>query len=326
MTAHKTRFGLVGDIGGTNARFAYAQIDAAGVVALSGMQNLVAADYQSLDAALAAFCRTRPTPPLDFVGLACAGPVRDAAVTFTNLPWTARMDQISRSTGADRVCLINDLAAQAWSVPALGGNDLAQIGPDVPQNAGEAGAPVAVFGVGTGTNVAVHIAGDNDQEHVFGGEGGHVGFAPHDDQDMAIWQHLTARFGRVSVERVASGPGLVNIYEAICSLNNLDPVCKAPAMVVEYARRADPIAEQALYRFCAVLGSIAGDFALSFGARGGIYISGGIAPGLIDILNTGVFRQRFEAKGRFQSYMAMIPTYVILNPFSALLGAARAAR
>jgi glucokinase len=325
MIDRQEKSGLVGDIGGTNARFAFAHVLSDGTIRIEQVVSMAARDYPGPEQAIAAFLSTSVTRHLDFAGIACAGPIAQGKVSFTNLDWKADAQQLGRMLGIDRVRLLNDLEAHGWAVPVLLGPDLAGIGGSFDKPATPDAGPIAVFGVGTGTNVSLHLTDDHGHEQVIVGEGGHIGFAPHDEIDLAIWQQLARRFGRVSIERLASGPGLLNIYEALCALDGSMVECDSPPAVVTAAQKANRIAVQALERFCLILGTIAGDFALAFGARGGVYISGGIAPLLIDALNTGGFRQRFESKGRFEAYMAAIPTCVIVHPSSALLGAARAA-
>jgi glucokinase len=316
--------GLVGDIGGTNARFALVGQSDDGDLRLINAQSLAASAYATLEDGLAAYLKQQAPVDLQFISLACAGPVINDHVTFTNMPWIADSAAITSAFNAPRVVLLNDLAAQAWAAPVLSADDLVEIGTASSGNSSARPAALAVLGVGTGTNASLNMR-DQSGEHVWVGEAGHVAFAPVDGRELEIWRHLTHRFGRVSVERLASGPGLVNIYQALCAISGHPPHLNTPADITSQARSGNEIAQQALNHFCQIIGSIAGDVALNFGARAGLYLSGGICPTIIDILQSSGFRQRFEAKGRFETYMAAIPTFVITHPFAALLGAARAA-
>jgi glucokinase len=156
------------------------------------------------------------------------------------------------------------------------------------------------------------------------GEYGHATFAPTDELEVEIWRCLRARFGRVSIERVLSGPGLLNIYEALCIIEGSARDASTPAAVSVAARSGDPLAKRAGEIFCGALGSVAGDVALCFGARGGVYIAGGVAMQLLTTSYDEVFRRHFEDKGRFKTYLAEIPAFLIQDGEAALLGAARA--
>ncbi|MES2033795.1 MAG: glucokinase, partial [Pseudomonadota bacterium] len=154
-------------------------------------------------------------------------------------------------------------------------------------------------------------------------EGGHVAFAPADDLEIEILRHLAGRFGRVSLERILSGPGLVNLRWALAQIRAVDIQPMEPADIVAAATRGeDALCVETLDRFCAIYGAAAGDFALAFGAAGGVYLGGGISPRILDVLRRRDFRARFEAKGRFSAYTGAISTQVILHPHAALLGAA----
>jgi glucokinase len=179
------------------------------------------------------------------------------------------------------------------------------------------------MGAGTGFGVAGLARSDRGDVEV-AGEGGHGAFAPSDDIEMEILQILNRRFGRTSIERILSGPGLHNLYSALAEIHGAAPVLADEAAVTAAAETGDALANETLDRFCAILGSVAGDLALTFGARGGVYISGGLAPRMADRLAGGGFRSRFEAKGRMSTFMAEIPTTLIQHPYAALVGAARA--
>jgi glucokinase len=312
---------LVGDIGGTNARFALVAPDSE--PALIAPQSLPLAEQASLEAAVDAYLAAhrsigRPSRAV----VAVAGPTRDGAVTLTNRGWTISEAGL-RAQGFAAARLINDFAALAYAAPALGPDETATIGPDLP------GAPdgaIAVLGPGTGLGVG-GLARGPAGEAVLATEGGHVAFAPVDEVEIEILRRLSDRFGRASLERILSGPGLQNLYLAMSEVGGGPAEAPLPQEITAAAAAgADPFCVEVVERFCAILGSAAGDFALAYGARGGVLIAGGIPPRILPLLRAGAFRARFEAKGRFRSYMEAIPTRVIVHPFAALVGAARALR
>ena len=184
------------------------------------------------------------------------------------------------------------------------------------------GRTVLVTGAGTGFGVA-GLARSERGDMAVATEGGHAAFAPSDDVEVAVWSHLRAKYGRVSIERLMSGSGLFEIYGVLAGMRQAEPTLADEKAVFEAAAKGDPLANETLDRFCAILGSVAGDLALSFGARGGVFVSGGIAPRMADRLVSGEFRARFEDKGRLASYLKEIPTSLVVHPYPALIGAAR---
>lgn len=308
--------GLVGDVGGTNARFAL--VDGEGHV--RHPRSFPAKDYPSLNAVIAEYLETtagrkRPARAV----IAVAGPVVDGEIEFTNLDWQISEGELLAQFEFEAVKLINDFAAQALAAPLLEDDALRVIGP--PMRASE-DCPIVVLGAGTGFGVAGLARGDRGDVAV-ATEGGHRAFAPTDEVEVEIWRRLKARFGRVSVERILSGPGLFDLYRTLGEIEGLEASLPDEKQVLEKAAAGDRLANLTLDRFCAILGSTAGDIALSFGARGGCFISGGIAPRMVDRLTSGGFRQRFEDKGRLTPYMQQIPTSLVLHPYPAIVGAAR---
>lgn len=313
--------GLVADLGGTNARFAQAEVTPSGEVRITDIIRLKARDYPTADGAIEAYLAQTAAGTMQFVSIACAGPVRNGRVALTNLGWSLSKADLHPRLNAGSTHLLNDLAAVAWAAPQLEVGDLRPIG-DRPAPIG--GAVIAVLGVGTGTNCAAFVDGDGDGK-VLVGESGHISFAPQDETEVAIWRHLMNRFGRVSIERLVSGPGLLNIYQALCDMAGRAPTYTSSEEVSAAADKDDPTAEETVLCFCRVLGAISGDFVLTYGATA-LYVAGGIAPGLISTPNRrAAFRERFENKGRFRNYLEEIGAFVILHPHAALLGAARAA-
>lgn len=315
-----TRLALVGDIGGTNARFALAELDDPAPITRSPV-GLKVADFARATDAISAFLATQDlTQPPQVAVIAVAGPVQGGAIDFTNSNWLLSESDL-RGLGCGRARLINDYAALALAAPLLAGDDLRTIGPDTP---GQTGGTIAVLGPGTGFGVSALVR-DGAGEAVLSTEGGHIGFAPTDAVEVELLARLTARHGRVSIERILSGAGLDDLHECLQAIGGRAPQAAAPARITAAALAGDPAALRSVERFCAILGSVAGDFALAYGATGGVLVAGGIAPRIIDILQRSAFRERFEAKGRFRDYLAAVPTRVVMRPHAALLGAARAA-
>ena len=246
--------------------------------------------------------------------LAVAGQVTDGRARFSTLSWTADADALRAAFSFRAVELINDFVAQVLAVPRLAHDDLRTLGSPIKARPGV----IAVIGAGTGFGAAA-LAPALVGEIPIASEAGHAAFAPADDFELQLWERLGRRFGRVSIERVLSGSGLVAIYEAV--REHGAPV--KPAEVVAAARRGKNEAQQALSRFATIYGRVAGDLALTFGARGGVYISGGIAPKILDWLDTPAFREAFENKGRLSGFVRSVPTFVATHPDPGILGAAR---
>lgn len=308
--------GLVGDVGGTNARFSL--VDGEGH--LRNTKTYACANYGGLDEIIAEYLeetagKKRPAKAV----VAVAGPVVDGEIEFTNLDWQVSETDLIASFGFDAIRLINDFAAQALAAPVLPATDLRRIGPDL---RGAPTCPIVVLGAGTGFGVGA-VARSQHVDIAVATEGGHAGFAPHDEVEAQVWRRLQGLYGRVSVERVLSGQGLFDLYLALEDMAGRTPELADERAVVEAADAGDSGAGAALDRFCAILGGVAGDLALTHGARGGIYVSGGIAPRMGERLMSGGFRARFEAKGRLADYVREIPTYLITHPYAALVGCSR---
>jgi glucokinase len=182
--------------------------------------------------------------------------------------------------------------------------------------------PMVALGAGTGFGVAA-LARSERGDVPIATEGGHAAFAPTDEIEAAVWRALQARYGRVSIERLLSGQGLYDLYCALAEQGGLAVALPNEAAVTTEGMVGDPLASATLDRFVGMLGSVAGDLALTFGARGGVFVSGGIAPRIAEKLATGSFRARFEDKGRLAEYVKSIPTYLVLHPYPAIVGCAR---
>ena len=306
---------LVADIGGTNARFALSAPDGA----LHDARVLSAASFPNLDEAIAAYFAglTRPRPTQACFAVAC--PAHGPEIKFTNSSWRFVKAELRRNFHFERFVVINDFEALAASVPMLDGPQLASL------RAGTAdpSSVSLVIGPGTGLGVGAYVPAGKGAWAVISGEGGHIGFAPHTDLEVRLWQRMREKYGRVSAERVLNGAGLVNIYrfmadEAGQQAGEID----AP----EISRRAlggEENAIKAVVMFFDMLGSVTGDLALAFGSRGGVYIGGGITPKLLDFARRSSFIERFLDKGRVSALLQAMPIWVILEERAALYGVRR---
>jgi glucokinase len=302
---------LVGDIGATNARFAL--ISNGNIKAINSFE---VAKFRKFTDVLALFLKEHcQDTQIHQAFLATAGPVKDRRVVLTNSSWLVDADELQTAFGL-RVGIVNDFEAVAYSLPSLTSTELAELGRGKP----EAEAPMAVLGPGSGLGVACLI-GRAENRVVIASEAGHATLAGTCEAEDRIVDCLRKRFGHVSAERAISGSGLENIYQAIATLEGLDiPPRNAIEITKDALAGTCQLARRSLDAFCAFLGSFAGNVALTFGARGGVYIAGGIPPRILDFLIQSEFRKRFEAKGRFRGYLAEIPSYVITHPAAALIG------
>ena len=302
---------LLGDIGATNARFALATELVIGPVTtfevnrfarFTDVVNLFLRDHSD---------RSRLRHAL----FAIAAPIDGERCVLTNSPWVIEAAELQAIFGLQAE-LLNDFAAVANSLPLLGPADLAKLG----GVAGDKTSPMAVLGPGTGLGVACLIR-RGDKRVVIASEGGHATLAATCDREDQIIQHLRQRFGHASAERALSGPGLENIYRAIGAVDKVEIALQNATQITRSALRGEcNIAVEALNVFCAFLGSFAGNAALTFDARGGVYIAGGISPRIVDFMRRSQFRVRFEAKGRFQQYLKSIAVHVITHPAAAFIG------
>ena len=256
-----------------------------------------------------------------------AGPVKEREARTTNLPWRIEADACVRELKINTIALINDFQAVGYGIDGLEDQDLVVLQVGVEQS----GGPRVVIGAGTGLGEGL-LVWNGDRYDIFPSEGGHVDFGPTDDTQVELYKYLRARFGRVTYERIVSGPGLENIYaflrertpraespELKAALSNSD----AAATISQYANEHnDPLATQALEIFCSVYGAQAGNLALTCLPTGGVYIAGGIAPKMIEKLKSGTFMQAFKSKGRMQPLLEAMPVRVIVNPKVGLIGAA----
>ena len=308
---------IIGDIGGTNARFAVAENGKYGE-----LSHVEVSKYASLHDALTDYLDGLPgTERPAAAALAVAGPVLGDVVALTNLSWRFSISELKTSLTLSRLRVINDFTAAAMSVPYLPKQDLFTVGPQCSDAVGTIG----IIGPGTGLGVG-GLLPNAGQWLPWAGEGGHVTMPSLTPEEDAILGVLRKRWNHVSAERVLSGAGLVNLYEALCVVGGLAPRPMSPADITEHAiRGTDPICVKAFQHFCAMLGTVAGDLALTLGATGGIYVAGGILLRFKEAFAASGFRERFESKGRLSSFVAKIPTRLILEESPALLGLANMA-
>ena len=306
---------LIGDIGGTNARFALVEPKSGDI---QHLHTYAAADFPSLDAAARTYLE-RCAPGLGVVdaAFAIAAPVSHGDIHFTNSPWRFTANSLADDLGLKRLRLLNDFTAIAVSIPSLDGADILGIGGGI----ADPTAPLAVIGPGTGLGVSVLVPLPGGGFTALETEGGHVTMAAANDREAEVIAALRRDYGHVSAERVLSGPGLVNLYRVLRQLGEVPPIRHAPEEIVKGAvNRECPYCGQALDMFFAMLGTVAGNLALTTGARGGVLLAGGILPRLPDWLIASTFRDRFETKGRFMNWLEAVPTGLIVHAEPALLG------
>ncbi|WP_019831486.1 glucokinase [Sphingomonas sp. PR090111-T3T-6A] len=310
------------DIGGTNARFTIATVRDDGSIDMGEVVTLPTHAYASLRSAWEAFAEKIGRPLPDAGAIAIAAPVDGSVIKLTNSPWVIRPSLIPSVLGLERYTLINDFGAVAYAVSRVQDKDLRHLcGPDEPL--GKEGT-ISVVGPGTGLGVA-QLHRHNGQITVVETEGGHIDFAPLDKLEDQILERLRQRYRRVSIERLVSGPGLSNIYEALAAIEGrIVPVGDDKELWKLALSGEDILAAAALDRFCLTLGAVAGDLALAHGAWSGTVIAGGVGARVADHLPISGFAGRYMAKGRFEARMARIPVKLITHEQPGLLGAAAA--
>lgn len=308
---------LVGDIGGTNARLAILGADGWPMDPVTYACD----DFPGLAETIEAYKKERNIDSFTDAVIAVATPITSDIVNLTNNHWAFSIKAMEVSLGLEpgRFQVMNDFKALALSVPHLTEDDVQKIGPGrpVPLN------PIAVIGPGTGLGVSGLVPTGTGDWVALDGEGGHVSIGVRTDREIAIHDLLNDRYRHVSAERFLSGEGLENICNALREVDKLEPLELTPALIAARGMSGeDPICVETLNIFAELLGSCAGNLALTIGAEGGVYIGGGIVPRLGEWFAQSNFREQFEAKGRMSSLMAKIPTYVIVAPYPALTGAA----
>ena len=306
---------LVGDIGATNARF--------GLVSPRGKllhwHSYACEHYPTIDDALTQYLGERAGLPMPRqAAIAVASPVTGDLVAMTNHPWRFSIAALKARFGFERLEVINDFTALALALPRLGPDDRMTVG----GGAAVPGVPLAVLGPGSGLGVSGLVTCGTGWAALTG-EGGHATMAPATDRESAVLDRMRRHFDHVSAERVLSGPGLVNLYNTLSEINEVPSRGYTAAQITDLAMRGeDPVCAETTTMFCAMLGTMAGNLALTLGARGGVFIGGGIVPRLGRFFVDLPFRARFQAMGRFEPYLAAIPTHVVTHQLPAFLGCA----
>lgn len=303
---------IIADIGATNARFAMIENGA-----VAHIDVLPCADYPSLAEAAAVYIKKIGVKP-KIGSFAVATPLDGSDnVSMTNHVWQFSIEATRKAIGLDSLKIMNDFTAIAYAMPFLTANDYYQVGVGKTVK----NMPIGIIGPGTGLGVAAIVFADGKPVPVTT-EGGHVTMPAQNAREFAIFEQLKImKYHHISAERVVSGKGLLNLYNAICALDGLIKPEKTPAEITQAALKKEcAVCEETLDLFCHFLGVAAGNLALSLGAAGGIYIAGGIVPQLGDYFKNSRFRDSFLAKGRFKDYLSRIPTFVVTHPYPGLEG------
>jgi glucokinase len=319
---------LAGDVGGTKTALALFEKTAGGL-RLVREETLPSRDFASLEAAIEQFLAAGPRPALEALCLGVAGPVVEGRSVATNLPWVIDERALAVSIPAAKVRLLNDLEAAAHGVLALPGAELHTLQAGTPRRGHQ-----VLIAAGTGLGEAL-VVQDGERRIVIASEGGHADFAPRDDLEEDLLRFLRKEFGRVSLERIVSGPGLVNVYRFLRDTSWARESAEVaermraddPAVVVSEMALSgrDPLCVKALDVFVSIYGAEAGNLALKAMAVGGVFVGGGIAPRILSRLTAGGFVAAFRDKGRLAALMETIPIRVVLDARAPLLGAARIA-
>lgn len=308
MTAETT---LLADIGGTNARFA---LLAGGKI--GPISYLATRDYPHFADALAAYLKQQGGAKPEQAVLAVAGVVDQGRCALTNNPWVIDAAELRAPFGFGKVELVNDFAAVAWSLARLPDKYLRPLPEGQPRH----GAPMLAIGPGTGLGVAAYVPGAG-AGIVLTTEAGHMTLPAGSAREDAVINELRREFGHVSAERVLSGPGLQNLYRAVCAIDQVSLPPRSAAEVTQAARDGScPVCRATVDMFCALLGTVAGDLALAFAARGGVFIAGGVTHHIADDLPRTAFRERFEAKGRMRGFVETIPVSLLLHDDAPFIG------
>ncbi len=302
---HRTLPRLVGDIGGTNARFAW---QAHAGAALECVQSLPCQDFRQLQQAIETYLQHngRRRPQLAALGL--ANPVTGDWIQMTNHHWSFSTEALRQALGLQRLVIYNDFSALALALPTLREDELLHLGggPALPD------AARALIGPGTGLGVSGLLPEAGGGWRALESEGGHATLCAGNEREWRVLDQLQQRFGHASAERVLSGPGLVWTYEALCALDGATPRYGQPHELTQAAlSRGDALAEETLALFFGLLGAMAGNLALTLGARAGVYLGGGVLPRMADALQRSCFRERFLAKGRMRPLLEQMPVYLI---------------
>lgn len=316
MHHDRKNYAIVADIGGTFARFSRVNLDN---LQLDKIEIYPCAQFSSLESVLVTYQRQHSLHEIKQVAIAIACPVIGDLICMTNCHWRFSIHELRQNLELSALKVINDFTAIAMGLPVLEHHELAQIG----NGHIDATKTRVVLGAGTGLGVA-YLVPNQDQGYIaYAGEGGHADWGAKTEQEWFIYSYLKNNYSHVSYERLLSGHGLENLYNAIAAFNDQEVTPLAAAQIISLAMEQQcKIATAAVRQFFATLGAYAGDLALTMSAFGGIYIAGGIVPRLLPLIHYSEFRSRFEDKGRFSDFNALIPTYVITADQPGILGAA----
>lgn len=317
---------LVADIGGTNGRFGLVEFDAeknriAGKVNYTAERQITlkCANYPDMATMIKACCSEFGVEIPAFGCLAIAGPIENGQASMTNLNWKFSIDGLRDQLGMKTLHVINDFASLAYAVPFLEKDELVTLYDSHKSNTD---APIVVMGPGTGFGMAALVPTPNNWK-IIPTEGGHASFAPTNEKELEIKAFLLKEQNHVSVENILSGGGLVTLYRALAHIQGVTPLPYSPAEVSTHGiSNNDALCREAVLTFCDVLGEVAGDKALSLGAKGGVVIGGGITPKLADLLSESHFLERYKNKGPMAGYVSDISIKLIVNDKAALVGSA----
>jgi glucokinase len=309
------RYAIVADIGGTFARFS--RVDLEDLV-MDKIEIYACAEYESLESLLLAYKAQYQLEEVKHVALAIACPVFEDVISMTNAHWCFSISELKHRLGLTELKVLNDFNAVAMSLPSLIDQQILQVG----RGSTDPNGTRVVLGAGTGLGVAF-LASNQGEYIARAGEGGHMSWGASTEQEWFIYCYLKKKYDHVSYERLLSGHGLENLYQALAVFHQKETTYPPASKIISLAlTRQCTIAKAAVAQFFAILGCYAGDLALMFASFGGVYIAGGIVPRLISLIDRSDFRTRFEEKGRFSDFNAKIPTYVITVEQPGILGAA----
>ncbi|MBL8311278.1 MAG: glucokinase [Burkholderiales bacterium] len=304
---------LIADIGGTFARFVVETAPGR----FEHAASLLCEDHAEFFDAVAAYLASLPRLSVAHAAVAIANPVDGDEVRMVNYHWHFSIEEMRQRLGFDTLVVVNDFTALAMAVPRLKPHELRQVGSGAPRD----GSVTGVIGAGSGLGVSGLIPA-NDGWVALGAEGGHASVAPHDERELTVLRYAWRQFPHVSFERLLSGPGLELIYRALSEAAGDDGnALAAPEITRRGLANSDALCRETIDLFCSVLGTAAGNLAVTLGAMGGIYVGGGIVPRLGAYFDQSPFRRRFENKGRFSDYLRVIPTYVITSTDATFVGA-----
>jgi glucokinase len=303
---------LLADVGGTNARFALETAPGE----ITQVHVYPCAEYPGIAEVIKKYLKDTKIGRVNHAAVAIANPVDGDLVRMTNHDWHFSIEATRRTLGFDTLLVVNDFTALAMALPGLTDSQRVQVGGGTRRQ----NSVIGLLGPGTGMGVSGLIPAD-DRWIALGSEGGHASFAPSDEREDLVLQYARKKWSHVSFERVAAGPGIEVIYRALAARDKKRvPATIEPADISKRALEGDPLAAETVDCFCGILGTFAGNIAVTLGALGGIYIGGGVVPRLGEFFARSSFRERFEAKGRFEAYLRNVPTYVITAEYPAFLG------